>query len=148
MHSFADSTGNTWIINITIGAAKRVRDLAGVDLLALTEGDPPLMTHLETDIALLCDVIFAIVRPQAEKININDTQFAELLGGEVIRTAHDAFWSALLDFFRSLGREDTARAIEKQNELLQAVVRASRERIEAISTAEVIGEAIGEPSVS
>jgi hypothetical protein len=63
MSSFRDSTGRLWEVDITIAAVKRVRSLVSIDLLALAEGDPPLITRLGTDIALVCDALYAVVKP-------------------------------------------------------------------------------------
>jgi len=38
-------------------------------------GDPPLLTRLGTDVILLCDVIFASVKPQADQHGVSDEQF-------------------------------------------------------------------------
>ena len=67
MKTFTDSSGRTWTIAVTVDAIKRVEGLIkGVNLANLTSGDPPLLTRLETDVVLLCDVIFALVKPQAD----------------------------------------------------------------------------------
>ncbi|MFO7958999.1 MAG: hypothetical protein R6X33_18085, partial [Candidatus Brocadiia bacterium] len=75
MHTFTDNEDRTWTLKLTLGSAERVKALVGVDLLEpclpgeAREGDaddPPLLTRLGTEVALLCDVIFALVKPQAD----------------------------------------------------------------------------------
>jgi hypothetical protein len=142
MRTFKDSNGREWNIGATIGCMNRVKALAGVDLVAMTDGDPPLLTRLSTDIMLLCNVIFAMVKPDADKAGITDEQFGAALGGEAITQAHDAFWSEMLDFFQSLRRPDVARAVEKQRELVKkavALVEAKTARIDV----ELIGNTQG-----
>ena len=67
MKSFTDNAGRTWTLSLTLGAAERVKALVDVDLLEPCDaGDPPLLTRLGTEVALLCDVIFALIKPQAD----------------------------------------------------------------------------------
>lgn len=144
MKTFTDSAGRTWTIAITVDAIKRVEGLIkGVNLANLTSGDPPLLTRLETDVVLLRDVIFALVKPQAEQQSVTDEEFGKALGGEAIMAAHDAFWQELTDFFRQLRRTDTARAIEKQAALVRATVEAIEQRVETLDTSAVIEKALG-----
>lgn len=144
MRTFTDNASRTWTIAVTVDAIKRVEGLiAGVNLANLMVGDPPLLTRLETDIVLLCDVIFALVKPQADQLNVSDEEFGRAMGGDAIRAAHDAFWEELIDFFRQLRRTDTARAIKKQISLVEATVAAIEQRVETLDTETVIQAALG-----
>jgi len=144
MKTFNDNAGRTWTISITVDAIKRVEGLIkGVNLANLTDGDPPLLTRLETDLVLLCDVIFALVKPQAEQLGVSDEEFGKAMGGDAIMAAHDAFWEELTGFFRQLRRTDTARAIEKQAALVKATVEAIEQRVENFDTSAVIQKALG-----
>lgn len=144
MKTFNDNAGHTWTITITVDAIKRVEGLIkGVNLANLTDGDPPLLTRLETDVVLLCDVIFALVKPQAEQLQVSDEEFGRGMGGDAIMAAHDAFWEELTSFFRQLRRTDTARAIEKQAALVKATVVAIEQRVERFDTSAVIEQALG-----
>jgi hypothetical protein len=144
MKTFTDSAGRTWTIAVTVDAIKRVEGLIkGVNLANLTSGDPPLLTRLETDVVLLCDVIFALVKPQADQLSVTDEEFGKAMGGDAIMAAHDAFWEERTGFFRQLRRTDTARAIEKQAALVKATVEAIEQRVETFDTAAVIQKALG-----
>lgn len=144
MKTFNDSAGRTWTIAINVDAIKRVEGLIkGVNLANLTSGDPPLLTRLETDVVLLCDAIFALVKPQADQLSVTDEEFGRAMGGDAIMAAHDAFWQELTDFFRQLRRTDTARAIEKQAALVKATVEAIEQRVESLDTSAVIQKALG-----
>jgi hypothetical protein len=138
MPAFKDMQGRTWRLNITIGAVRRVKDLVGVDLLRVDaperEGEQPLMTRLSLDIMLLCDVVYAIVQPQAEEQGVSDAEFGESLGGDVVLQMHNAFDEALADFFRGQGKRQTATAIEKQAELVNRAVDLADQRIGEIDT--------------
>jgi hypothetical protein len=118
MSSFRDSAGRLWEVDITIAAVKRVRSLVGIDLLALAEGDPPLITRLGTDIALLCDALYAVVKPQADPLGVSDEDFGESLAGETISHAYDAFWESLTDFTRG-HNPAVVTAIERQQQIVR-----------------------------
>ena len=132
-HGFKDTVGKDWLVEINIGALKRVRGLLDLDLLALEAGDPPLLTRLGLDIVLICDVLFALLKPQADAADVTDEQFAERLGGEVILAAHKAFYEELTDFFQSLGRNHMATAVQKQLEMIDAGTRLADEKLKEIN---------------
>ncbi|HUS46159.1 MAG TPA: hypothetical protein VM219_09050 [Phycisphaerae bacterium] len=149
MKTFLDSAGRTWTIAITVDAVRRVRDLVDVNLARIIEprkagGEVPLMTDLEDDLLLLVDVIYALVKPQADEAGVSDEEFGRALGGEAIAAAHEAFWRELADFFRSLRRRPNAaeaRAIEKQLALVEAALAVAEEKIEALDPEKMIAAA-------
>lgn len=132
MRTFTDNAGRSWTVAITIGSAKRVRDLAGVDLLDLQAGDPPLLARLGFDIALVCDVVYAVVQPQAEEREVSDREFGEALGGGAALAAQMALCEDLADFFRGLGRTDQATALEAQGRTVRAAVARASQKIESL----------------
>lgn len=134
MRVFKDSTGRSWEISMNINTVKRVKGLlGGVDLLKMEETPEgtPLLTSLAVDIELLCDVIFACVKPQADAAGVTDVQFGEALGGEAILHARDAFFKELIDFFQMLGRIELVRAIQAQETLISNVVKRAEAKVAA-----------------
>ena len=148
MQTFTDNQGREWSIAITVGSIKRVQDLLDVNLAEITGGDPPLLTRLEIDIVLLCDVIYAVVKPQADEAGVTDEQFGAALGGEAIRAAHGAFWEELADFFRSLSHTDQAKAIDKQLQLVRAVTDKAVQKIDELQIDDVVEQAFAESAGS
>jgi len=168
MRTFSDSAGRTWQLAITVDAVRRVRDLVGVNLARLIEpreaggpssasgpsratprgGSLPLLTDLEDDLLLLVDVIYALVKPQADAQGVSDADFGRALGGEAIAGAHEAFWRELADFFRSLKRQAPARAIEKQLALVEAAMAAAERKIEALDVERIVEQTDGGSSSS
>ena len=132
MRTFTDSAARTWTLSLTIDAAKRVRSLLDVNLLEPEKGDPPLLTRLGTDVILLCDVIYALVKPQADAAEVTDEQFGAALGGEVILAAQTAFYEEMVDFFRGLARRDLVRAVETQRRMIELTVQSIEARIEGL----------------
>ncbi len=133
MSQFTDNKGTTWDLPITVEAMKRVKTALGIDLGNIHLGNPPQSTQLDTDIVLLIDVIYVLLRPQAEAKGITDAEFGESLGGDAAFAAREAFWRSLIDFFQRFHRTDAVAAIQKQNELVSEVIREATELIEAIS---------------
>ena len=122
MKTFTDSAGRTWSISLTIDAAKRVRSLLDVNLLEPEGGEPPLLTRLGTDEILLCDVIYCLIKPQADQQGVSDEQFGQSLGGAAVLAAQQAFYEELIDFFRQRSRPDRARAVEAQMKMIALAV--------------------------
>jgi hypothetical protein len=152
MKTFTDTAGRTWTLTLTIDAAKRVKSLLDVNLLELEAGDasggPPLLTRLGTDVILLCDVIFALVKPQADAAGVSDQEFAAALGGDAVLAAQTAFYEELVDFFRKLGRGDLAKAVNAQRRMIDLAVARIETRIDRLDLEAAIETTLGEPSTS
>ncbi len=148
MRTFTDSAGRTWTVTLTIDAAKRVRSLLGVNLLELDAGDPPLITRLGTDVILLCDVVFALVKPQADAAAVSDEQFGAALGGDVILAAQTVLYEEMVDFFRKLGRRDLAKAAQAQKRVIDLAVTAVERRIGELDLEAEIEKTLGGLSTS
>jgi len=148
MKTFTDSAGRTWTLALTIDAAKRVKSLLDVNLLELEAGDPPLLTRLGTDVILLCDVIFALLKPQADAAGVSDEQFAAAMGGDAILAAQTAFYGELVDFFRKLGRTDLAKAVDAQRRMIDLAVQRIETRIDRLDLEAALETTLGEPSTN
>ena len=128
MKIWHDTTGRAWTTTINVGTVKRVKNLTGKNLLDIAGGE--LAAEVMSDPCLLCDILYALHQPDAEKQGVSDVQFAECLAGDAIEEATDALMNELIDFFpnsqrRNLlaqamrqAKEQEARAIEKASEEL------------------------------
>ena len=148
MREFIDSTGRKWVISITIDAVKRCRDLLEINLLEPEKGDPPLLTRIGTDEILFCDLLYCLCKPQLDKAGISDQQFGEVLGGDAILSASNAFYEELIDFFRKRGRTDRAKAAAKQQEMISLAVEKIGQTIEKLDLTAEIDKALGSVSTS
>jgi len=135
MKTFHDTTGREWTIELNVASVKRVRSLLGVDLLALHAGQPPLITCLGSDVCLLCDVLFALVKPQADAAQVSDEQFGQGLGGAALLDGQQALYAELADFFRALGRTDMTVAVQTQGETIRLATAAAEARIRKLDLA-------------
>ncbi|OHB58788.1 MAG: hypothetical protein A2Y12_00100 [Planctomycetes bacterium GWF2_42_9] len=148
MKTFTDSAGRNWTLSLTIDCAKRVRDLLGVNLLEPEAGDPPLLTRLGTDEILLCDVLYCMIKPQADSQQITSEQFGQALGGDVILAAQTAFYSEIIDFFQKRGRTDRAKAAATQQKMIDIAIARVTQKMDEIDVSQKLTEIFGEQSTS
>lgn len=116
MKIFKDATGHDWTIQIHVGNIKKVKDLTGVDLLAIK--DMEVFSQLADPIKLV-DTLFVLCQNQAIREGISDEGFAERLVGDAIESATKALLDELLDFFpqkRSAPLKKLLEATEKVEE--------------------------------
>ncbi len=152
MHSFQDDQGFSWQIAINIHAIKRVKDVLSIDLLWIDEphdgkeGSEPLLTRLSIDLILLVDVIFVLVKPQADRHNITDEQFGARLGGKAFHAAFEAFWQELIDFFRQAAMTDRAAKAQKNLAFLRAATSQVTQAVEAMDVDETAASILGDLS--
>lgn len=126
MPTFTDTRDRCWTVEINVSAVKRVKSLTGVDLLDVAEGG--MLAELATDPVRLCDVLYALCRPEAEARGVSDEAFGEGLAGDAIERATGALLGALIGFFpnpRDRGILQTALA------KVEAAKDVARTRVEA-----------------
>ena len=138
MTPFTDSQNRSWGISLTIGSAKRVRDVLDVDLLQPEFGDPPLLTRLGTDRMLMAEVISCLLTDEYEAKGVDEADILAAFDGPTILAAQTAFYSEYADFFLSSGRTDLAKAVAKQTAMIEAGIEAVAERIDGMDVDEVI----------
>lgn len=103
MRCFTDSLKRGWNVTIDVPTLKRVRTLAGVNLAEML--GERLAMQLVNDPILLVDVLFAVVKPQADAQKISDEMFVEGIRGDVLDSAVKALLEELADFFPQRRRE-------------------------------------------
>ena len=129
MHTFNDTQGRTWTVTINVDAIRRVRALLNINLLETIEGK--LLERLVTDPVLLCDILFALVQPQAEAKQVSDEDFGRALGGDVLDHATTALLEELVDFFPSGRRLVFRKALEKLKQLEGLALETATRRLES-----------------
>ena len=134
MKTFSDNAGRTWTLQINVDAIKRVRDLVSVNLLEVIEGK--LLDRLVSDPILLCDVIFAVCKPEADTKIISDVDFGRAMAGDAIDTATGALLEELVDFFPQGRRKVLAKALGKLRVLETAALNAVDARLDSPELAE------------
>jgi hypothetical protein len=101
MSSFKDNKNRVWEVEITVWHVRRVRSLAGVDLLALTEDGAKGLGELLGDVPKLVDVVFVLVKDQADAQGVTDEDFGRSLGGDSLEGLTTAFLEGLASFFQN-----------------------------------------------
>lgn len=96
MQTFRDNAGRTWTVAVDVAAIKRTRSMLNVDLLEYVDGS--LLQRLAVDPVLLCDVLYVVCKPEADRLGVTDEEFGRAMGGDAIEHATRAFMEALVSF--------------------------------------------------
>ncbi|MGH7143118.1 MAG: hypothetical protein ACREJ2_03170 [Planctomycetota bacterium] len=96
MQTFKDNAGRTWTLSVDIDAVRRVRSLLKVNLVSADLGKT--LEELVADPVLLCDVIYCILKAQADQQNVSDVDFGRAMAGDAIEHATSAFLEELALF--------------------------------------------------
>jgi len=126
MKAFTDNAGRTWTIAINVDAIKRVRGMLDVNLLEIVEGT--LIERLIRDPVLLCDVVYAVCKPEADEKGISDEEFGRAMAGDAIEHATKALLEELVGF--SPSPRDRAN-LQRVLETTWKVMDRARDLIEA-----------------
>ncbi|QDU71038.1 hypothetical protein [Mucisphaera calidilacus] len=151
MKTFTDATGRSWTLTLNLGTAMAVKQKLDIDLLqpeAPRSGDPtgqPLLTLFGTDEMLLGQVLCCMLEGQFDKHNVTEDQVRAGFDGQTLLAAQKAFYEELIDFFRSRGRNDRAKAVAKQMAMIDAAVNAVETRIDGIDPRKLVDEAMAAP---
>jgi len=138
MKTFTDAAGRTWTVTLNLGTAMAVKAKLGIDLLQPETGDPPLLTQLGTDEMLLGEVLCALLEKQFETHKVTEDDVRAAFDGQTLLAAQKAFYEEMIDFFRSRGRNDRAKAVAKQMAMIDAAVTAIETRIDGIDIEQTI----------
>ncbi len=129
MKTFVDTAGRTWTLAINVDAIKRVKGLTQVNLLEALEGT--LIEKLSADPLLLCDVLFALVKPEADSKGISDSDFGKALAGDAIELATTALLEELVDFFPEARRRVLQKALSKLKAWQNKVISVAEKRLDS-----------------
>lgn len=126
MHTFNDTTGQTWAIAFDIGLMRHIKRTLGVDLLAAIE-KPDSLVELADDIEKLVNVVWLCVADQAAALStgaITDEEFGRRLDGQSVESATRAMLEALADFFPPRKRAILHKIVEKATAAEDAMLGA------------------------
>lgn len=135
MKIFKDVNGKEWTISITVGTIKRVKDLMNVNLIDAVSTD--LIDKMKSDPVFLCDILFAICKPQADKDGVSDVEFGEGLVGDAISDATTALIGDLVDFFPQSQRTILQKALAKINTAEKKMTETMNQKIDAMLDSEI-----------
>ncbi len=129
MQTFNDNTGRTWSLTINVDAIKRVRGLLDVDLMHAVDGK--LLERLVTDPVMLCDVVYALCKPEADPRKVSDEDFGRAMAGDAIDAATTALLEELVGFFPQAKRQVLRKALDKLKVLETKVFDAVTARLDS-----------------
>jgi len=126
MKTFTDNEGRSWTVEVNVAALKRAKGLAGVDLMAVLDGD--LIERFIRDPVLLCDALYAVCKPEADEKGVSDEDFGRAMAGDAIEHATAALLDEIVSFCPSprdraaLGRvlAATRTAMDRARDLVEA----------------------------
>lgn len=137
MRQFEDSKKRKWTLNITIGAAKKIRDLCGINFIG-GENAPNDLARIYNDPLLVGEVVEVLCAQQAEARGVSD--FADsVLDAETMANASDAFFEEIINFFQSSRRAEMVTACRTMEKLVNAARNEAMKNLETVA---------GAPSIS
>ena len=141
MRTFQDRAGRTWSVAVNVDAVKRVRSLLSVDLLELGEGK--LLEKIAADDVMLVDIIYVLVKPEADTQKVTDVDFGRAMAGDAIDTAWKAFLEELSDFFRSPAKRRVLRkALAKLDVFETKAMDFAEKRLDSLDLERQLDEAL------
>ena len=136
MKTFVDNMGKTWTVTVNVGTIKRVKDLLGINLVQAITGD--LIEKVENDICLFVDILYVVCKQQAQANNISDEKFGELLGGDSLEKATEAFLEQLIDFFPEAKRKLYRKAWSKTKQAEVLAVQKLEKKLQAMDLEQML----------
>jgi hypothetical protein len=133
MRQFKDEKGRPWTISVNVGTVKKVRGLAGIDLLDVQSGS--MFQQLAEDPVKLGDVLWVLCQEEAEERKVGELDFAAALAGDSLSSATEALLEEVTDFFPKPQRELLRKALSR--------AKASQERSMA-KASEMVDKALDE----
>lgn len=131
MHEFHDAEGRVWRVSVSIPARKRVREQTGFDILSVVTEEG--MAKL-SDPEILAGSLYAILEPEAKRLNVSPEDFALAIRGDSLETAVDALLKAIADFFPKGRRMILTALMEKSRQIGAATQRMVMAAIDALPT--------------
>lgn len=119
-HSFTDTNGARWTVEINVSTVRRCRSVVGVDLMQAATSGGEALSALVTDPVGLVDVLYLCCEREAKDRGVSDEDFGRGLAGDAIERATAAFVQALIDFFpNARDRKMLTESWQRMNRLME-----------------------------
>ena len=142
MKTFTDNAARAWTIQVNVDALKRVKSLLEVDLMEAVDGK--LLQRMLDEPILLCDIIYALCKPQADAAGVKDEDFGRAMAGDAIDNATQALLEELVDFFPQRRRALLTKVLDKLKKLDSLALATVTDRIEKIDLDKVMSNAVAQ----
>lgn len=130
--SFVTTDGKEWTLSITYGTVKRLRTAAGVDFNDLSRDRWSGLGDLLADLEKFVGALWVLVESQAVAAGVAPEAFAELLDGDAIEAAANAFVGAVADFAPSQSRALLLALAAKGRAVADLAARTVTEEVAAV----------------
>lgn len=143
---FRDSLNRPWTVALTVASAKRVLamvkvkdesgqlspfDLIDAGSISLT------MTVLSSRYLAVCETMYALVKPQVEKLGLDEGQFYEGLTGDALADATKVIEDELINFFPPRLRKVVGTMFRKGAEVQAEVYQKAEEDLEKMDVSQL-----------
>ena len=142
MKTFKDTAARPWSLSLTIGSAKKIRDLLEIDLF----GDEisTIVTDLASDPVRLADVLWVLVSDEAAAKDISEDDFFGAFSGDVNEAATDLFLEELVQLYPEKKRIILHKILEKIRSAELRILEQAQAMVESDRLDKFIDEKIRE----
>ena len=112
MKSFTDKNGDSWDLDLNVGAAMRLNSRLNINIenavrfdQANRPEDVSLLEQIAEDSFLLFNIIFVLCEKQVQDRNLTQEDFAARFTGDTIEAATDALLDEIVNFSRPAKRK-------------------------------------------
>lgn len=132
MGFYTDKQGRKWTFSVSYGLVLYLKDSFNIDLLEPYTNGSTTLTDMIQNRYRMIEVLYRVVKYSNKEAK--DEEIWESFNGDAIVAAQEAFFADWANFSREGGRPDTAAAIEKAQEYIQAGIRAVEAQIKTLDS--------------
>ena len=129
MHTFTDSKGRPWQLEINVDAIEQVKIDCGINLLDVADPDSNLMQELVAFPPLIAKLLFSAMADQAKVKEVDDREFRRSMNGDTLQAAHEALLDEIILFSPKHRRRLLQAVREKNQEVEEAGIDLAMGRL-------------------
>ena len=99
MATFTDAKKRRWDVVVSYDTIEEVRAQVDLDFLTVVEKDSKVIEKLMLDHRLLCQVLYLVLKDDADKAGVDARDFGKGLFGDALDAGFQALLGAIADFF-------------------------------------------------
>lgn len=134
---FKDDKGRDWDLSISLGTARRLHREEVVSLIGDKDSFERLIYVLADPVAML-DVIWAIVKPEAVKREIDQSDFEEAIGTSSLADAIDCVRKSIENFIQGLDPNMHKVFAKGWEQILQMADKRTEHALKMIEDPEIL----------
>ncbi len=134
---FRDELGRVWTIHISCSSLKRIAGHAGFDIADV--GNGKAIDLFGGNTSHLLDVLWPLVKADAEKRGIDQDSFGDGLRGDSVSDATAVLKEELLSFFPTARRRLLHRLLDRMEKIVEQANQKAEEEIDNVQMATATG---------